>query len=240
MTVQAARPDGGLSAEHLDEKCKMCYNYNERRIVTLASYPGKEPDMNSFHNIGDPIDIRSVSMQSNRVRIRMVWMVLLDVLVVVLSFLLIPFHELLSKAPLPEFVILILEWLSDYSILGVILLAGLFLFARPSLEYQLTIDETGVTRRFLAIQRYLSWRQIHDFGVSYVGLGFVLLYFSQERLETNANGRKLMFGSRCTILIPPWDLKHVGPIMTFCRQYTRIRPFLCTEEGRLVGMIRDR
>ena len=101
----------------------------------------------------------------------------------------------------------------------------------------LRIDPIGVTQRYLFRTTRLTWRQVRDLGVSYAGLGCGRLYFSDERLQTNGSGRKLLSGGCCSILLRPRDLKMAGRMLAACRSYTRVRPFLCTEEERLVGKV---
>ena len=75
---------------------------------------------------------------------------------------------------------------------------------------------------------------------SYAGFGTARLYFSEDRLETNAKGKKLLNDQCCSIRLNPAELKRSGEILDLCRKYTRIYPFLCTEEGMLVGKLADR
>ena len=104
----------------------------------------------------------------------------------------------------------------------------------------MVIDEYGVTWRCLFRKRDLRWREIHDFGLSYAYWGQVRLYFAEERLETNGKGKKRMEGRHTVILIHIQNRNKTGNILNICRQYTRIRPFLCSEEGKLAGILKDR
>ena len=49
-----------------------------------------------------------------------------------------------------------------------------------------------------------------------------------------------MEGSYAAILIHVQNRSKTGNILNVCRKYTRIRPFLCSEEGRLTGILKDR
>ena len=104
----------------------------------------------------------------------------------------------------------------------------------------LVIDKFGVEWRCLFRKRNLRWREIHDFGLSYAYWGQVRLYFAEERLETNGKGKKRMEGRHAVILIHIQNRNKTGSILNVCRKYTRIRPFLCSEEGRLTGIVKDR
>lgn len=104
----------------------------------------------------------------------------------------------------------------------------------------MVIDEYGVEWRRLIRKRYLSWREIHDLGLSYAWLGQVRLYFAQERLETNGSGKKRMGDKYAAILIHIQNRGMTGAILNVCRKYTRVRPFLCSQEGKLEGVLRDR
>ncbi len=104
----------------------------------------------------------------------------------------------------------------------------------------LVVDAFGVEWRFLFRKHRLRWREIHDFGLSYAYWGQVRLYFSEERLETNGKGKKRMEGRHAVILIHIQNRNKTGKILNVCRQYTRIRPFLCSEEGKLAGVLKDR
>lgn len=104
----------------------------------------------------------------------------------------------------------------------------------------LEIDAFGVQWRCLFRKRSLRWREIHDFGLSYAYWGQVRLYFAEERLETNGKGKKRTEGSHAAILIHVQNRSKTGNILNVCRSYTRIRPFLCSEEGRLTGILKDR
>ena len=104
----------------------------------------------------------------------------------------------------------------------------------------MVIDEYGVTWRCLFRKRDLRWREIHDFGLSYAYWGQVRLYFAEERLETTGRGKKRMEGRHAVILIHIQNRNKTGNILNICRQYTRIRPFLCSEEGKLAGILKDR
>ena len=104
----------------------------------------------------------------------------------------------------------------------------------------LRIDEGGVTETYFFRTRHLGWRQIHDYGFSYAGGGRARLYFADERLIANSDGRKRWAGRCCGILLRRSELKRSGAILNLCRQYTRIRPYLCTEDGKLAGVLRDR
>ena len=104
----------------------------------------------------------------------------------------------------------------------------------------LTIDENGVACRVLLRKFHLSWREIHDYGLSYAYGGQVLLYFSKERLESNGEGKKRISRKQANLLLQLPNRDKSGKILNVCRKYTRIRPFLCTDEGRLTGVLRDR
>lgn len=104
----------------------------------------------------------------------------------------------------------------------------------------LVVDKHGVEWRRLFRKRYLRWREIHDYGLSYAYWGQVRLYFAEERLETNGSGKKRMEGKHAAILIHIQNRNKTGNILNVCRKYTRIRPFLCSEEGKLTGILRDR
>ena len=104
----------------------------------------------------------------------------------------------------------------------------------------LTIDENGVACRVLLRKLHLSWREIHDYGLSYAYGGMVLLYFSKERLESNGEGKKRISRKQANLLLQLPNRDKSGKILNVCRKYTRIRPFLCSDEGRLTGVLRDR
>ena len=104
----------------------------------------------------------------------------------------------------------------------------------------LRIDAGGVTEKYLFRTRHLGWRQIHDYGFSYGGGGRARLYFTDERLSASSDGRKRRTGRCCSILLRRSELKRSGAILNLCRQYTRIRPYLCTEDGKLTGKLKDR
>ena len=122
--------------------------------------------------------------------------------------------------------------------------AGLFvlgsLLAGTTVCRSLRIDSEGVTQKVFFRTTHLTWRQIWDYGFSYAGFGTARLYFSEDRLETNAKGKKLLNDQCCSIRLNPAELKRSGEILDLCRKYTRIYPFLCTEEGMLVGKLADR
>lgn len=104
----------------------------------------------------------------------------------------------------------------------------------------LRIDAGGVTEKYLFRTRRLNWRQIHDYGFSYAGGGRARLYFADERLIAGSDGRKRRAGRCCSILLRRSEVKQSGAILNLCRQYTRIRPYLCTEDGKLAGVLKDR
>ena len=64
--------------------------------------------------------------------------------------------------------------------------------------------------------------------------------FTDERLSACSDGRKRRTGRCCSILLRRSELKRSGAILNLCRQYTRIRPYLCTEDGKLTGKLKDR
>jgi hypothetical protein len=103
-----------------------------------------------------------------------------------------------------------------------------------------TIDENGVEYRFLIRKRRLSWARIHDYGLSYAYWGQLRLYFSEERLESNGEGKKRIGRKQANILLHLPNRNKSGQILNVCRKYTRIRPFLCSDEGKLTGVLRDR
>lgn len=119
----------------------------------------------------------------------------------------------------------------------ILLLSGFFMgcFGRS-----LRIDAEGVTEKFLWRTRRLSWRQIRDYGYSYGGFGRARLYFADEWLEPSHDGRKKPAGRFCSILLRRSELKQSGRILNVCREYTRIRPYLCSQDGRLKGKLKDR
>ena len=104
----------------------------------------------------------------------------------------------------------------------------------------LTVDETGVEWRALFRMRRLPWREIHDYGFSYAYWGRVRLYFSEERLDTDGKGRKRIRRKDASVLLHIQNRERSGHILNVCRRYTRVRPFLCSDEGRLEGILRDR
>ncbi len=104
----------------------------------------------------------------------------------------------------------------------------------------LTIDEAGVEWRGLLRMRRLTWREIYDYGFSYAYLGRVRLYFSKERQDTNGRGRKRLSRTDASVLLHIQNREMSGQILNVCRNYTRVRPFLCSDEGRLEGILRDR
>lgn len=121
---------------------------------------------------------------------------------------------------------------------GLILL--LTLLFMPCFGRSLRIDAGGVTEKFLWRTRHLSWRQIRDYGYSYGGFGRARLYFADEWLEPSHDGRKKAAGKTCAILLRSSELKQSGRILNVCREYTRIRPYLCSQDGRLPGKLKDR
>lgn len=103
-----------------------------------------------------------------------------------------------------------------------------------------TVDESGVEWRLLFCKRRLSWAKIHDYGLSYAYWGQVRLYFSEERLESDGNGKKRINRNQANILLHIQNRDRSGQILNVCRRYTRIRPFLCSDEGKLADVLRDR
>ena len=103
-----------------------------------------------------------------------------------------------------------------------------------------TIDESGVEWRLLFCKRRLSWTRIHDYGLSYAYWGQVRLYFSEERLESDGNGKKRLNRRCANVLLHIQNRDRSGQILNVCRRYTRIRPFLCSDEGKLTDVLRDR
>jgi hypothetical protein len=130
------------------------------------------------------------------------------------------------------------------TLLELALLAGLILLLTLLLMLcfgrSVRIDAGGVTEKFLWRTRQLSWRQIRDYGYSYGGFGRARLYFADEWLEPSHDGRKKSAGKTCAILLRPSELKQSGRILNVCREYTQIRPYLCSQEGKLVGKLKDR
>lgn len=126
----------------------------------------------------------------------------------------------------------------------IVLMFGIPILAMLVLWYlqgrSLVVDEFGVEWRCLFRKHRLRWREIHDFGLSYAYWGQVRLYFAEERLETNGKGKKRMEGRHAVILIHIQNRNKTGKILNVCRKYTRIRPFLCSEEGKLAGILKDR
>jgi len=112
-----------------------------------------------------------------------------------------------------------------------------FLYFVIQSSRSLIIDRSGVTERSLFRANRIPWQQVRDLGVSYAGFGCGRLYFADERLQTNGSGRKLLTGRHCSLLLRRKDLPKAGDILLVCRNYTRVRPFLCSEEERLVGKI---
>ena len=123
-------------------------------------------------------------------------------------------------------------------IAGVLLLGTVVLVL--AFGCSLRIDAGGVTEKFLFRTRHLSWRQIRDYGFSYAGFGRARLCFADERLLSNPNGRRHRGGRCCGILLRRSELKRSGEILNICREYTRVRPYLCTEDGKLTGKLKDR
>ena len=103
-----------------------------------------------------------------------------------------------------------------------------------------TIDESGVEWRSLFCKRRLSWTRIHDYGLSYAYWGQVRLYFSEERLESDGNGKKRLNRRCANVLLHIQNRDRSGQILNVCRRYTRIRPFLCSDDGKLTDVLRDR
>lgn len=193
-----------------------------------------------YHRAGTPfggarVSLQTVSIGENRVRIRpnaVMWMISG---LLVLFFCLVAgtwvLDRLDGETHLPDPLVLCL-------CLAVLALAlFLFLYVRGR---SLTVDETGVEWRVLFRKRHLIWTEIRDYGLSYVRWGSVRLYFSPEVLPTNGKGRKRLSGMDASGLLHIQNRERSGQILNVCRKFTRVRPFLCSDEGRLEGVLRDR
>lgn len=102
------------------------------------------------------------------------------------------------------------------------------------------IDEIGVAERFFFRTRRLDWDQIQDYGFAYAGRGSARLYFAAERLENGSDGKKKFAGQCCGIRLYSLELRYSGQILSVCRRYTELEPYLCTKDGYLSGLLRDR
>ena len=135
-----------------------------------------------------------------------------------------------------------IEHLPDLTVLCVLLAVltlALCLFWRVW-GRSVTIDDNGVEWQLLFRRQRLTWAELRDYGLSYASWGCVRLYFSPERLDTDGRGRKRLSRTDASVLLHIQNRDKTGQILKVCRRYTRIRPFLCSEEGRLEGVLRDR
>ncbi len=187
-------------------------------------------------NVGKKTDMRHLVLSEEQAAIRTAPILVLAVL---MGFTLVlkPLADHLLERLLPFLTFLpdiLLKWgsfLLSVCVLGLIM---------RLLHRELFIDKGGVTMNHALHSRHLGWREIHDFGISYLCFGMVLLYFSREHLDSTGTGRKALGSSCCCILLLPTDLKNVSKLMAVCRRYSRVRPFLCSDEGKLEGIIRNR
>ena len=113
----------------------------------------------------------------------------------------------------------------------------LFLYVRGR---AMTIDQNGVEWRALSRKRHLAWAEVRDYGLSYACWGSVRLYFSPEALPTDGRGRKRLSGKDASVLLHIQNRERSGQILNVCRRFTDVAPFLCSDESRLEGILRDR
>ena len=193
-----------------------------------------------YHRAGTPfggarVSLQNISIGKDRVRIRpnaVTWMISG---LLVLLFCLVAgtwvLDRLDGETHLPDLLVLCV-------CLAVLALAlFLFLYVRGR---SMTVDETGVECRVLFRRRRLTWAEVRDYGLSYACGGSVRLYFSKERQDTDGRGRKRLGGTDASVLLHIQNREQSGHILNVCRRYTRVRPFLCSDEGRLEDVLRDR
>ena len=181
---------------------------------------------------GKGVNLQDADIRADRVTIRPSLVLRMLSLILFLGFEVFPAANWVNsreQPPQPWEIILAFGYMA--------LNAFLFWYAQSR---TLTVDETGVEWRGLFRMRRLTWRDIHDYGFSYAYLGRVRLYFSKERQDTDGRGRKHLSRTDASVLLHIQNRDKTGQILKVCRRYTRIRPFLCSEEGRLEGVLRDR
>lgn len=181
---------------------------------------------------GTGVNLQSVDLRADRVTIRPNLVLRVFSFVLFLGFAVLPAADWLNRRPQPP-----RPWEIALAF-GILLLGALPLWYVQSRS--LTVDEFGVEWRALFRLRRLSWRQIRDYGFSYAAPGRVRLYFSPERLDTDGRGRKRLRADAASVRLHIQNREKTGQILNVCRRYTRIRPFLCSDEGRLEGVLRDR
>ena len=181
---------------------------------------------------GKGVNLQDADIRADRVTIRPSLVLQMLSLILFLGFEVFPAANWVNsreQPPQPWEIILAFGYMA--------LNAFLFWYAQSR---TLTVDETGVEWRGLFRMRRLTWREIHDYGFSYAYLGRVRLYFSKERQDTDGRGRKRLSRTDASVLLHIQNREQSGHILNVCRRYTRIRPFLCSDESRLEGVLRDR
>lgn len=193
-----------------------------------------------YHRAGTPfggarVSLQNISIGKDRVRIRpnaVTWMISG---LLALFFCLIAgtwvLDRLDGETHLPDLLVLCV------SLAVLALTLFLFLYVRGRSMF---IDETGVEWRVLFRKRCLTWAEVRDYGLSYACWGSVRLYFSPEALPTDGRGRKRLGGRDASVLLHIQNREQSGHILNVCRKFTDVAPFLCSDEGRLEGVLRDR
>lgn len=113
---------------------------------------------------------------------------------------------------------------------GVLLLV-LSVYAVISAFKTLIIDKNGITSKCILIEKQIPWSEIQDFGISYINEtrfdgAIYYLYFACEQLETKKNGKKKFNREviRTFVYYDSYD-EIESKVFSFCRKYTRVRPY---------------
>ena len=125
-------------------------------------------------------------------------------------------------------------------VLSIVLPALAWVLLNFRFGHGFVIDDIGVAERFFFRTRRLDWDQIQDYGFAYAGRGTAGLYFAAERAESSSDGKKQFAGKCCGIRLQSLELRYSGQILSVCRLYTEVEPYLCTKDGYLFGVLRSR
>ena len=97
---------------------------------------------------------------------------------------------------------------------------------------QLVLDETGVLLQRPLGKKRIEWRQVEDWGLSYVGIAnhednAYELYFAEEpQREKNEYSRKLQKRTLRYTIVGEEYHQVVQEVLPYCGQYARVKPFV--------------
>lgn len=133
------------------------------------------------------------------------------------------------------------EFVHIFSILyifsGEALILGMGIYSITAGFNRIVIDSDGVFCKGLFGEKKLTWQEIADYGVFLSGrsMGYneYILYFSREVLPVNRKSTKKKLRGRAVFAYVHYRGEDIDRIVSFCRRYSSVTPFICDEEKAL-------